>query len=101
MQGVAVLAKQPPIGVAVVGCGYWGPNLVRNFTACPDSQVVALCDRSEPALARVGALCPEARRVGDFEQALADPAVEDVAIATPVAAHAPLERLALRPGRHL
>jgi predicted dehydrogenase len=101
MQGVAVLAKQPPIGVAVVGCGYWGPNLVRNFTACPDTQVVLLCDRSEQALARVGAGCPAARRVCDFEQALADPAVEAVALATPVATHAPLARAALRAGKHV
>jgi predicted dehydrogenase len=101
MQGIAVLAKQPPLGVAVVGCGYWGPNLVRNFTACPDSQVVVLCDRSESALARVGAGCPEARRVREFEQVLADPAVEAVALATPVATHAPLAKAALRAGKHV
>lgn len=101
MQGVAVLAKQPPVGVAVIGCGYWGPNLVRNFTACPDSQVVALCDRSEPALQRVGAGCPEAKRVKDVEEVFADPAVEAVAIATPVATHAPLAKAALRAGKHV
>lgn len=90
-----------PVGVAVVGCGYWGPNLVRNFTTCPTSRVVALCDRSEAALTRVGAACPEARRVGDLQAVLDDPEVEAVAIATPVATHAPLARAALRAGKHV
>jgi predicted dehydrogenase len=90
-----------PLGVAVIGCGYWGPNLVRNFSTCPTSQVVMLCDRSEEALARVGALCPEAQRVGDFQQVLDNPAVAAIAIATPVATHAPLAKAALRAGKHV
>src|SRR5271165_3828462 len=90
-----------PIGVAVAGCGYWGPNLVRNFTACPASTVVAVCDLDETTLERAGALCPAARRTRDFQGLLADPAVEAVAIATPVHTHAPLAGAALRAGKHV
>src|SRR5271165_3066112 len=90
-----------PVGVAVVGCGYWGPNLIRNFTACPASTVVALCDQNDATLERIGAQCPAARRTREFQTLLTEPAVEAVAIATPVATHAPLAAAALRAGKHV
>ncbi len=89
------------LGVAVVGCGYWGPNLVRNFNACPATEVVALCDQNPDTLARVAAGCPSARPEADFRAVLADAAVEAVAVATPVATHAPLAAAALRAGKHV
>jgi predicted dehydrogenase len=89
------------LGVAVVGCGYWGPNLIRNFGACPTTEVVALCDQSPETLARAAASCPSARPVDDFRAVLSDPAVEAVAIATPVATHGPLATAALRAGKHV
>ena len=96
-------ARQPParVGVAVVGCGYWGPNLVRNFNANPTSEVVALCDQNGETLNRVGALCPSARKTRDFQSLLIDPAVEAVVIATPVGTHATLAAAALRAGKHV
>lgn len=89
------------LGVAVVGCGYWGPNLVRNFGACPATEVVALCDQSPETLARAAAACPSARPEPDYQGVLSDPAVEAVAIATPVTTHAPLAAAALRAGKHV
>jgi predicted dehydrogenase len=89
------------VGVAVVGCGYWGPNLIRNFTVCPASTVVAVCDPQEATLEKAAALCPAARRTGEFATLLDDPAVEAVAVATPVATHAPLAAAALRAGKHV
>lgn len=89
------------LGVAVVGCGYWGPNLVRNFSACSATEVVSLCDQSTEAVARVAAACPSARREADFRDVLADPAVEAVAVATPVTTHGPLVTAALRAGKHV
>jgi predicted dehydrogenase len=87
--------------VAVIGCGYWGPNLIRNFTICPTSEVVMVCDTDVTRLERNIALCPRAEIVSDFYCVLANPAVEAVAIATPVATHAPLTDAALRAGKHV
>jgi predicted dehydrogenase len=105
---LAVLAynAEPPraqttkVKVAVVGCGYWGPNLIRNLATCPDSEVAALCDANPETLGRAGALCPAARRTSEFTELLRDD-VEAVAIATPVATHAPLAAQALRAGKHV
>ena len=90
-----------PVGVAVIGCGYWGPNLIRNFSTSPTSTVVALCDQNEATLDRAGTLCPSARKTRDFQTLLTDPAVEAVAIATPVGTHATLVAAALRAGKHV
>ena len=93
--------SKSPVGVAVVGCGYWGPNLIRNFSAGPASRVVALCDQNEATLNRVGALAPTARKTRDFLTLLTDPAVEAIAIATPVGTHAALATAALEAGKHV
>jgi predicted dehydrogenase len=90
-----------PVGVAVVGCGYWGPNLIRNFNTCPASQVVMVCDQDRGRLERSKGHCPRAELVQDFAQVLAHPGVEAVAIATPVGTHAPLATAALKAGKHV
>jgi predicted dehydrogenase len=90
-----------PVGVAVVGCGYWGPNLIRNFTTCPASNVVMVCDQDRARLEKGTTFCPRAELVQDFRQVLAHPDVEAVAIATPVGTHAPLADAALRAGKHV
>src|SRR5688572_11158456 len=89
------------LGVAIVGCGYWGPNLIRNFTACPATRVVALCDRDESRLRKCSSGCPQAQLVREMDEVLAHPEVEAVAIATPAATHAPLARAALQAGKHV
>ena len=94
-------APRGKLGVAVIGCGYWGPNLIRNLNACPLTEVVSLCDQAAETLARAAASCPSARPTAEFREVLADPAVEAVAIATPVTTHAPLALAALRAGKHV
>lgn len=89
------------IPVAVVGCGYWGPNLIRNFVACPATRVEAVCDKDPERLRRVQALYPQVELVTDFREVLADPRVEAVAIATPVGAHFALASAALKAGKHV
>ena len=89
------------VGVAVVGCGYWDPNLIRNFSLCPTSTVVALCDQNRDILERAGNACPGAVRTTDFQEVLANPAIEAVALATPVSTHAPLAAAALQAGKHV
>ncbi len=90
-----------PLSVAIVGCGYWGPNLIRNFTACPTTRVAMLCDRDLARLHKCAAGCPRAELVQDFEKVLANTDVAAVAIATPAATHAPLARAALQAGKHV
>jgi predicted dehydrogenase len=89
------------IGVAVVGAGYWGPNLIRNFSACPGASLVAVCDKDASRLEKVLAPSPAVRRVDDFQSLLACDDVHAVAIATPVSTHAPLALAALQAGKHV
>src|SRR5947209_1987718 len=85
---------------AVVGLGYWGPNLARNFSAIPGCELAWLCDASEEARARAGAAFPRARLTGALEDVLADSSLDAVALATPVATHAELATRVLEAGKH-
>ena len=87
--------------VAVVGLGYWGPNLVRNLVALVGAERVAVTDLDEGRRAAVGRTYPSVSIHGSFEAVLADPDVTAVAIATPVSTHAALARDALRAGKHV
>lgn len=89
------------INVAVVGYGYWGPNLVRNFSACPATHVVAICDESPSRLERAAAACPQAKLLESFSEVLNDREIHAVAIATPVGTHAELALAALEAGKHV
>ena len=93
--------RSEPIRVAVIGAGYWGPNLIRNFAACPETELVAVCDKDRARLDKMGRICPAAKLVQDFSAVLADPEIQAVAIATPVATHAPLATAALEAGKHV
>jgi predicted dehydrogenase len=87
--------------VGVVGCGYWGPNLVRNFQVLDGCEVRALCDLDPARVEAVRRLYPTIRAARDFEDLLADPAVDAVAVCTPVHTHFPLARAALEAGKHV
>jgi len=88
------------IRVAVVGAGYWGPNLIRNFVNCPATELVAVCDKDAARLKRVLANYPAVDAVGDFDALLARDDVDALAIATPVATHSTLGLAALEAGKH-
>ena len=90
-----------PVGVAIVGCGYWGPNLIRNFMASGVANVVALCDRDPARLAKCSAGAPAARLEQEFDHILQSPDIDAVAIATPAATHISLARAALQAGKHV
>lgn len=94
-------ARNDPIGVAVVGAGYWGPNLVRNFQGAADFHLRWLCDLdSERARRVVGHYSPVAVS-SDLAEVLADPAVDAVAVATPAGTHLDVALAALRAGKHV
>ncbi|HEX5708810.1 MAG TPA: Gfo/Idh/MocA family oxidoreductase [Pyrinomonadaceae bacterium] len=89
------------LGVGVIGYGYWGPNLVRNFMEAPGSAVVAVSDLSAERLAPLAARYPAVRTTTDYRELLADARVEAVVIATPVASHFELAMAALASGKHV
>src|SRR5678815_253844 len=90
-----------PLAVGVVGFGYWGPNLVRNFTAYPGARVVAVADREPRRLEAARSQLPWVATHADAEALFADPAIEAVAIATPLFTHKPLAAAALAAGKHV
>jgi predicted dehydrogenase len=87
--------------VAVVGLGYWGPNLVRNLHEVGDAEVVSVCDLDAGALEGIGKRFPAVRRTTSFEDVIGDRRVDAVAIATPVSTHYALAGAALRAGKHV
>jgi predicted dehydrogenase len=88
------------IKVGVLGCGYWGPNLIRNFATCPQTEVVAACDSSPARLEAIGRSFSQITRVGSLEELLAL-GLDAVAIATPVSTHYPLAERCLNAGLHV
>jgi predicted dehydrogenase len=89
------------INVGVIGYGYWGPNLVRNFVSGEGTGVAMVCDREQERLAKVQSLYPAVRVTTSADELINDPAVDAVVIATPVAAHYPLAMAALQAGKHV
>ncbi|NQU11638.1 Gfo/Idh/MocA family oxidoreductase [bacterium] len=87
--------------MAIIGYGYWGPNLTRNFQEASDSQVVKCCDLNPQRLERAQAKFPGLKVTNEYREILQDPAVDAVAIATPVSTHYPLAKQALEAGKHV
>jgi predicted dehydrogenase len=89
-----------PVRIGVVGLGYWGPNLARNFDGLPGSELAWICDSSPEALERWTPQFPRSRASSDHEELLADPALDAVCIATHVPSHAELALRVLDAGKH-
>jgi predicted dehydrogenase len=94
-------AAAEPLGVAVVGAGYWGPNLVRNFQSSASFRLLALCDLDVARAQRVLGAYSTVEATADYASILADDAVDAVAIATPAATHRDLAMAALEAGKHV
>ncbi|RYD84685.1 MAG: Gfo/Idh/MocA family oxidoreductase [Verrucomicrobiaceae bacterium] len=88
------------ISIGVVGCGYWGPNLIRNFRSLPNCRVKAMCDASEARLKNMRALYPEVEGVTEYARLLEDAEIEAIIVATPVKHHYPLAKASLLAGKH-
>ena len=89
------------VRVAIVGCGYWGQNLIRNFAESADVEVTAVCDFNLPTLARTKRRYPTVELKQDFQQILSDSSIHAVVIATPASTHYPFALQALRAGKHV
>jgi predicted dehydrogenase len=89
-----------PVRVGVVGLGYWGPNLARNFDRLAETELGWICDADEESRTRWSAEFPRARVAAEFDDLLADPELDAVAVATPVPSHSELAVRALGAGKH-
>src|ERR1700704_4036426 len=100
-QAWAVAESVAPVGIAVVGAGYWGPNIVRNALQCPATRLTAVCDAD---LARADKLVGSFSGFGapdDLQEILDDPTVEAVAVVTPPATHLEVAMAAIEAGKHV
>jgi predicted dehydrogenase len=100
-RALGVPRRWAPVRVAVVGLGYWGPNLVRNLVELPEAELAYVCDLRDEALSGVMRRYPAVRGTTSFEEILADPDVDGVVIATPVSTHHELACMAVEAGKHL
>jgi predicted dehydrogenase len=89
------------ITVGAIGCGYWGPNVIRNLDSLPGFDLRWICDADPERLRRVAARHPSAATTCRADEVLADPATEAIYIATPVSTHFDLAGRALRAGKHV
>ena len=87
--------------VAIVGCGYWGQNLVRNFSELDEAEVKAVCDFDLTALARIKRRYPTVELKPNFQDVVNDPRIDAIVLATPVSTHYPFARKALLAGKHV
>src|SRR5580698_11459600 len=92
------MSKQ--IKVGVVGCGYWGPNLIRNFRSLPGCQLKTMCDVSTERLKHLKAVYPEVEGETNYDRMLNDSSMDAVAVATSVKFHFPMAKAALLAGKY-
>jgi predicted dehydrogenase len=89
------------VRVGLIGYGYWGPNLLRNFAELPGSQVAAVCDLSPERLELVRRRYPAVRTTTNWLDLIGDASIDAIAVATPVSTHFDLASEALRAGKHV
>ena len=89
------------INIGVVGYGYWGPNLVRNFAETPGANLAAVADLDKKKLDVVKKRFPAITTTTRFQDLLEDPRIDAIAVATPVNTHFELGMAALKAGKHL
>src|SRR6266849_3142826 len=87
--------------IGVIGCGYWGPNLLRNFAENDDAQLRWVCDTDEERLNAMARRYPAAQTTTDYQKLLADPKLDAIAVVTPVATHFQIAKEALLKGKHV
>ncbi len=86
--------------IGVIGCGYWGPNLIRNFYALPNCRVKTVCDKEENRLAYIANLYPGINTSTDVQAVVEDDEIDAVAVATPVRTHHSIAMMCLESGKH-
>lgn len=93
------MAKQ--VNVAVIGCGYWGPNLIRNFSQTQNARLYACCDLDNSRLQTIKKQYPSVKITSDCNELFNDSNVDAVVIATPISTHFKIAKEALEHGKHV
>lgn len=93
--------KKTTISIAVVGCGYWGPNLIRNFHSHDGCRMRVMCDLDTTRLAHLKSVYPSVECERDFDKIVADKEIDAIAIATAVRLHHKLAKKAIEAGKHV
>jgi len=91
---------QAPLNLAIIGCGYWGPNLLRNFQDLPHCRVTTICDPDNDRLSAVRSLYSDLNASTDCTEVVASSEIDAVIIATPLRSHFPIAKAALEAGKH-
>ncbi len=89
------------IKIGVIGYGYWGPNVVRNFLSTKGAQIISICDINKDALDKARKNYPKLKMVSDSSEVLTSPEIDAVAIVTPVYTHFELAKKAIENGKHI
>jgi predicted dehydrogenase len=89
------------VRIGVVGAGYWGPNIIRNFNQIPTCEMAACCDLDEKRLRHMKGLYPNLEVTTDYDGMIRDSGIDAVAVCTHVSAHYPLAKKALQAGKHV
>lgn len=89
------------INIGIIGYGYWGPNIVRNFNGLDETKVVAVCDSNQAAMSRARKAYPQITVTRDCDDILTSPEIDAVAVITPVSTHFELAKKALENGKHV
>ncbi len=88
------------LNIAIVGCGYWGPNIIRNFNSLDECRVKTICDLDKDRLAHMISLYPNVATTTDFNAVVNDPEIDAIAVATPVHLHFEIAKKSLEAGKH-
>jgi len=89
------------IKIGVVGAGYWGPNIIRNFNQIPACEMAMCCDLDEKRLAHMKNVYPRLQTTTDYDAMVGDDSIDAIAVCTHVSAHYPLAKKALESGKHV
>src|ERR1044072_2078005 len=95
------LCPMTTIRVGVIGCGYWGPNLLRNFAENDSAELRWICDVDNARLAAMARRYPAARTTTDYLDLISDPELDAITVVTPPATHFAIASEALRAGKHV
>ena len=90
-----------PIGIGIIGCGYWGINYVRILNELPEARVVSICDQREERLLEVAQRCPGAQWTTDLDVLLRDERIQAVVVCTEATSHFRIASQCLKSGKHV
>ncbi|MGA9858822.1 MAG: Gfo/Idh/MocA family oxidoreductase [Solirubrobacteraceae bacterium] len=90
-----------PVGMAVVGAGYWGPNIVRNALQCPETRLITVCDAALERAEKLAGSFSGVKATADLQELLDNPEVEAIAVVTPPGTHLEVAMAAIEAGKHV